>query len=514
MQMKLRNQVVWVTFLLLLESLPFLISAWVGNGAFVFTGFLLNPIDGNSYLAKMYQGWSGSWTFHLPFSMSQGQGGYVFLYYLLLGHLARLLNLPLIWVFHLARMAGSTALILGLRQFFLKVFPGQKLAWQAWILAGIGSGCGWLVVLFGLFPGDLWVAEAYPFLAGYANPHFPLSLALMVWLIAWILPGAGGQTARWWIRGSVSALVLLLLAILLPFAAILCLVLVFFELAVEWRLAKRFAPGVLIGGGLGAGPMLLYQFWLYRTDPVIGAWMAQNLTPPLPVWNIAVSFSPVLLLALPGIFLGFRKKDPAGLLLIGWAVVSLAAQLIPIGLERRFLLGLYIPLCGLAVLGCEWLKIRWKAGWVFRALLIVSIPTNLILMAAGTNAVATHDPAVTMRGTERQAFDWIARSTPADALVLAGPDVGLLIPAYTGRRVMYGHPFETLDALVQKEKITRFYSGGYSTAQAEDVLAKSVVQYVFWGPREQAMGALPGLKELVKVYDVDGTAIFKVGHGE
>ncbi len=36
-----------------------------------FGGFLLNPIDGNTYLAKMYQGWQGSWRFSLPFTVEQ-----------------------------------------------------------------------------------------------------------------------------------------------------------------------------------------------------------------------------------------------------------------------------------------------------------------------------------------------------------------------------------------------------------------------------------------------------------
>ena len=511
MPMKRRYQIVWVTVLLLLESLPFLAAGWAAPGGSVFSGFLINPIDGNSYLAKMYQGWSGSWTFHLPFSMDRGQGGYVFLYYLFLGHLARLAGLKLIWTYHLARLLGSAALILGLRQLFARVFPGQKLAGQAWILAGIGAGCGWLVVLAGLFPGDLWVAEAYPFLAGYANPHFPASLALAAWLTAWILPGGGGRRAAGWTRAAVSALALAALATLLPFAAILALGLIFFVLAAEWAVEKRFAPAALLGGGLGGGAVLLYQFWLSRADPVLAAWMAQNLTPPLPAWNILVSFAPALLLALPGALVAVRRKEIGGLVLAGWALVSLLAQFIPIGLERRFLLGWYIPLAGLAVLGCEWLRTRWNAGWAFRAVLIVSIPTNLILMAAGWSAARSGDPAVTLRQSETRALDWLAQNTPADALVLAAPDSGLLIPAYTGRRVLYGHPFETVNAAAQKERVTAFYTGALTPEQAGELLQTNAVGFVLDGPREQALGRLPDLTNLVRVYDADGTAIYRVG---
>ena len=61
-----------------------------GGDTHVFGGFLLNPLDGNSYLAKMQQGASGSWRFTLPFTPEPGEGAYLFLFYLALGHLCRL----------------------------------------------------------------------------------------------------------------------------------------------------------------------------------------------------------------------------------------------------------------------------------------------------------------------------------------------------------------------------------------------------------------------------------------
>jgi hypothetical protein len=42
---------------------------------------------------------------------------------------------------------------------------------------------GWLALFTGAFTSDFWVAETYPFLSAYANPHFPLGLALVLWLL-------------------------------------------------------------------------------------------------------------------------------------------------------------------------------------------------------------------------------------------------------------------------------------------------------------------------------------------
>ncbi len=74
----------------------------------VFAGALFNPLDGQSYLAKMRLGWGGAWTFNLPYTPEAMPGAFIFTYYLFLGHLARLTGLGLELVYHLARvLAGS-----------------------------------------------------------------------------------------------------------------------------------------------------------------------------------------------------------------------------------------------------------------------------------------------------------------------------------------------------------------------------------------------------------------------
>ena len=58
--------------------IPYVIAFLASGKDFAFAGFLLNVGDGNSYLAKMYEGWNGSWRFTLPYTANPGQGGYIF----------------------------------------------------------------------------------------------------------------------------------------------------------------------------------------------------------------------------------------------------------------------------------------------------------------------------------------------------------------------------------------------------------------------------------------------------
>ncbi|MFZ6019446.1 MAG: hypothetical protein ACOYXO_07520, partial [Chloroflexota bacterium] len=130
----------------------------------------------------MQIGVRGEWIFHLPYTPQEGPGAYLFLFYILLGHIARILNLQPIFVFHLARMIAAVVFICGLNAFLRSIQVKWLETTHNYLFAVIlfGSGLGWLAGLLGVFTMDFWVAEAYPFLTLIANPHFPLGSGLLL----------------------------------------------------------------------------------------------------------------------------------------------------------------------------------------------------------------------------------------------------------------------------------------------------------------------------------------------
>ena len=70
---------------LLLVNLPYLVAPSLTAPQSSFSGFLLNPIDGYSYLAKMRQGAAEPLEFRLPYAAEPGDGALLFVYYLVLG---------------------------------------------------------------------------------------------------------------------------------------------------------------------------------------------------------------------------------------------------------------------------------------------------------------------------------------------------------------------------------------------------------------------------------------------
>ena len=204
--------VIILIFLLMITA-PYLYAANSSDGNKVFGGFLLNPIDGNSYLAKMRQGYEGNWLFTLPYTKDPGGGTAINLYYLFLGHVSRLMSWSLIFTFHLARVLGAFLLSLSLYRLLLKIFMQPNTRLFVFTLAILGSGLGWVAAAFGLFTSDFWVAEAYPFLASFANAHFPFGLALQIWLLT---PTFGEKSIDWRFGGW-TLLLAAILSIVYPF---------------------------------------------------------------------------------------------------------------------------------------------------------------------------------------------------------------------------------------------------------------------------------------------------------
>jgi hypothetical protein len=150
----------------------------------------------------------------------------------------------------------------------------------------------------------------------------------------------------------------------------------------------------------------------------------------------------------------------------------------------------------------------WQAGLVVLALVL---PTNLVLLLSFLGAIQTHDLRIFHTQGEAQAFAWIARATPADSLILAAPETGLLLPAHTGRRVIYGHPFETVNAPQEEAAVIAFF------AQPDPAfLAERAVDYVFYGPRERQLSGEnsaaveQALQTLPVLYASQGVTLYAV----
>jgi len=492
---------------LLITNIPYIFGIFSSGNGLIFGGLIQNPIDGNTYLAKMYEGYLGEWKFHLPFSVERGEGAYLFLFYLFLGHLSRWLGLSLIIMFHVARIIATVALFLSVSFFIEKLLPVETYAKKiALILCLFGSGSGWLVLFFNLFTTDMWVAETYPFFSAYTNPHFPLGLALILFLLVY---SYHAQNIKSFLLATVLGLSL---AAIMPFGIVVLAGIYLIENT--WRyLSERqivLTPFfTLIGGGI----YLLYQYFAILRDPVLSEWNIQNVTLSLPMWDIILSLSPAFFLAI----IGYRVTScslPAFSVrvLCGWALLGFLLIYFPFNLQRRFMLGLYIPFSLLAVFGLVEIskRMRSRIKHVYLIAILLSVLTNVIVLSAGIFCFFSRDKKIFYSKLERDAFNWIIKNTPEDSIILASGEMGLLIPGHTGRRVLFGHPFETIHAKQREESVRSVFQGKAEPDEINRLLQTDGIDYILWTGRESDITGIRDQLNFAVVFDNIETRIYDV----
>jgi hypothetical protein len=270
-----------------------------------------------------------------------------------------------------------------------------------------------------------------------------------------------------------------------PFAIPIVLVVLGVYLAILGWTQRRLPWGPLLMtsvAGFGAAPVMLYDLYVYRTNSALTAWSAQNLTPSLPPWNYALGYGLVLLLALGGMWVASKRRTNEDLFLLSW-VGSVAILLyVPFALQRRFITGLHVPLVLLATLGLQqviWPRLRQKRRKFFTGLLIgFTALSSAFVPLVSVAGIAQGQFPLVMSQDEFDAYAWLRNNTAWTDTVLAPAELGVFVPAWAGNRVVYGHPFETIDADQKEAKVVQFYDNETSSAERHALLDQYNVRYV------------------------------------
>ena len=497
-----------------LATLPYLVAWLLTPAGKVYTGLLMNPLDGHTYLAKMRHAAGGDWLFRLPFTPETQPGVFYYEYHLLLGHLSAWFGLPLIFTYHTARVLGGLFLLLVGYRFIAEFVPDVKGRRMAFLILALSSGLGWVMTAFGTIGIDLWVAEANTFYSIFINAHFALAEALMLLIFLAVAAPLDNVTD---VETRPTRLVLRLilsvgasLALALVFPLILALVYLVLGVFLLWRsLPQRQrqsasrqdtrsttgAAGILsanqdwlraIVAGLVSSPLLIYYVAVAQRDPVVAAWSAQNVTPSPPFWQILAGYGLMVPLAAAGVVWCLRHQR--GVFLMIWTGLTLVLVYAPLALQRRLLMGFHIPVAMLAALGLAY--VVWPAAGKRQSLatviaFLLLLPTTLFILLVPTLSAMKGEWPLFMTAGENAALTWLQGSASTDDIVLASPEMGLLIPTWAGNRVVYGHPFETVGAAQKKAEVERFFAG---ETDGDSIMRKYGIRYIFVGPKEKALG--------------------------
>src|SRR5438270_7323997 len=314
--------------LAVVTAIPYLYAYAFQPSGHVFMGFFYLGDDAETYLAKMRQGWEGSWAWQNRYTTESSPTAYLFMFWIVLGHIAALINLPLIVVFQLARVAAAFALMAAAWLFITHFVQDRSARRFAFFLCAIGLGMGYVIQAFGhpvIFgnPTDTldWrMPELTAFYSVLALPHFAWSGVFAALGIALTLIGVQCGDLR---LGALAGLAWLGQASIHPQMPILMGGATLVAMLVRPPSRKGWMAGALAFAV--PAPYILYAYFAFVGNPEVQRWTfhSKNALPP-EGFSFLFAIAPQLLLALVGIPGALRRRSREDVFLIAWLVLLAA----------------------------------------------------------------------------------------------------------------------------------------------------------------------------------------------
>jgi hypothetical protein len=509
-----------------ISLVPYLLAYLFTPAAHHFVGFFFIADDATTYLAKMRQGAEGAWLWTDPYTSEPHGGVFLFGFYLLFGHLAALLHLPLIAAYHLARISGALALVLAVDRLCRRVLP-IELRKLGLGLVVLGSGIGFLVQAAGnpsilgapVEALDLHLPEISGWYSILAIPHFAWATALIIAALLGLLEIA--DRPAWRPMLLASAALVALTAIHPQMIPVLALIWIAHRgLLIAWgsrpawrRLAMEAVPFV------ATAPLLAYNAWILFDDPTIAEWARQwRHQAPGPV-SLGLSLGLPLVLAAGGFVVAWRRRDERLALMLVWPPLVVALLYLPnlANIQRRLLDAVYVPIGILAAVGLQALttRLRRTSARRLRAALVTACCISSVMVFAIALRFASGAFAEAYVGDDAwQAMQWLAAHHRANDRALSAPQAGQLLPAWAGVSVYVGHYSETLDYFQKIRNVGAALKPDTSDASIRQFLAANRLTLLYWGSDEALTGFRPNDHGyLPPIYRHGAVTIYRVTGG-
>jgi hypothetical protein len=520
---RLRFALVFAVAIGVISLLPYLLAyLWTPPGHH-FAGFFFIADDATTYLAKMRQGADGSWLWADPYTSEPHGGVFLFGFYLLFGHLAALLHLPLIATYHLARISGGIVLVLAAERLCRRLLPPGRVNLGV-VLVVLGSGAGFIAQAAGnpamlgsrIEALDLHLPELSGWYSILAIPHFAWATALIISALLGLLaiiesPG--------WRPLAVTALSLIALTAIhpqmIPVIALIWLayraVLLLWGQRPSWRAVATEAAAFA-----ATLPLLAYNAWILFRDPTIAEWAHQwRHQAPSPL-SLVLSLGLPLLLAIVGITVAWRRRDQGLALLLVWPPLVAALLYLPnvANIQRRLLDALFVPIGILAALGLSTVtaRLRRARGRRIEAILVtVCCVSSAIVLAIALRFASGAFSEAYVKDDAWQAMSWLSVHHRVDDRALSAPAAGQLLPAWAGVPVYVGHYSETLDYFGKIRTVGAVLSPAEPDSALRAFLTVNHLTLLYWGPDEAATGFRPDDHTyLESVYRHGAVTIYRV----
>lgn len=507
--------------ILAFSSIPYWVGNTVETDELLFRGTYFNSADYAVHISMMQAGRMGDWAYQIRFTIEKIQPAFVRMFYIILGHASKWINLDVESTFQTARWIFGFLALFSIHQLCQKVFPSKASALAAFLLAVMGAGAGWLQLMLGaplepISPIDFWLIDAYTFFSISLFPSFSFTLILMTTALNLYLDYL--DTGKW----STIILVSLLAGISQitnPIAfAVIDIAFVCAAVFRWWKnnTIKLQQLHALILIAMVQIPLLVYNLFILGRDPIWSQFTLQNQTLSPPPIFYMWGFAPFWLFAIWGMINAFRERNPAMAAMSAWVICGFALAYLPVLIQRRFLLGITIPLGILAIYGLShllnYLSIRARGfaqrkSLIYFTYILLASVSSIYLVLGSSLYMQTRPSGNFYPRDLENALAWLDQNAAPNDFALGAVETGQLIAQRTRLKTYIGHPMETLFFDDKLTKIEAFYKG----RAPNNWIQQTPIQWVIYSKYEKEIASsfIPG-PNLELVYQNKTVTIYKV----
>jgi hypothetical protein len=560
---------IWVSALTMLTTLlPYLLAMAQSDGRrFMWLGYNLD--DSCVYLSWMRQAADGSFRALNLFTTDPQNGLLLNPLFLVLGKFAGITGLPLLAVYHAARLLFGFLLLLAVWKFICQTISAIKTRRTAFLFVCISSGLGWLPFWWNDFAPqtsiDKWQPEAITFLSLYLSPLFCFSLLLQVIVISQLYAAhQTGQIKHAVVAGAAGFVLGLTHTYDVVSLSLVWLTYIIIQTIKPTNSEHRARLWIHAAiAGIITLPSVAYIALELRSEAVFRARAnVETLSPSLAY--VVLGYGIPFCLAVYALIRGIRphnRTDPppntelsdspppaAYPLLACWLVMNIVAAYLPVPWQRKMLQGTHFPVAILAGVGWEWLmnaRPQWqnKRHPVLAVTLGLAALTNVRFVLReienfGINRAVTMFHRPYLKPGELDALEWIrTNSNPNDAIqplpwvsltagvtrqtVISDVSIACFTPGLIHRKVYCGHWGETPDYLGKLITLRDFALPRTAPEQRLALLRAMNVRYLLFSQKEttdgnadQTMPMFRGRSELPtylrKVYSNPDADVYEV----
>jgi hypothetical protein len=320
---------------------------------------------------------------------------------------------------------------------------------------------------------ELPAGESMPAWQLWGYPHSAVAVGMLALALAGAAliasPGAVSSPGR--LAGIAAAAVLA--AWLHPWqgAIFIAVAVVLVAQRRSWALCRRLSVPVL-----AAAAPIVYEEVLVRTDAAWHLDSVQNVAAHVPAWMLLVALAPLVVPALAGAFA--LAAGPWRTVLVAWPLIAIVIYLLTSEFPYHALEGIAIPLAVLAVAGWRSLPRRVQLGWLGAvAVAVVVLPAAAFELTTLRDSLRSTAYSYYLTGSDHAALNYLERE-PAPGGVLARYELGIAVPAFTGRRTWVGEFSWTPHFVTRVDQAEQFFQGGMTAAQARSFAISVGARYL------------------------------------